>query len=114
MTLHLLVSHQWPGILVLTFEIESHMSFHLFVALARRGALCQLLTEVALGSLGYDGASIWHFLLIALFSGGACRLIALCWNFDSYSRDRMSYDILSFRFDLPTQAFYFLPERLID
>jgi hypothetical protein len=90
------------------------MTFYLFVAVAGRGPWSQLLTEVALGSLGYDVASICHFLLIALLSGGACRLIALCWGFDSYSRDRMSYDILSFRFDLPIQAFYFLPERLID
>ena len=44
------------------------MTFYLFGALARRGALSQLLTEVALGSVGYDdGASIWHFILIVPF-----------------------------------------------
>lgn len=44
------------------------MTFYLFVALARRGALSQFLTEAALGSVGYDdGASIWHFLLIVPF-----------------------------------------------
>jgi hypothetical protein len=44
------------------------MTFYLFGALARRGALSQLLTEVALGSVGYDdGANIWHFILIVPF-----------------------------------------------
>ena len=68
MTLHLLVSLLLSGSLLLTFEIEGHMTFYLFGVLARRGALSHLLTEVALGSAGYDdGAGSWHFILIVSF-----------------------------------------------
>lgn len=53
-----------------------------------------------------------HFLLISDFSHGPQPPRALCRDFDSYFQDRKSYDFISFRLDLLTQAFCFFHIRL--
>ena len=78
------------------FEMEGHMTFHLFVSVAWGGGLPQCLSRVAFGNVGYDdGTILWHFLPITHFLTRGTRPRALRQDFESYFQDGMSYDIPS-------------------